>query len=77
MCNELPDRLADVVILVGALLALATAYVWTFGAAQGFGHCFCGPCAKSHRMFILAVALLSAWGWRRIQSNSPTAAPAL
>ncbi len=67
--NEVPDRVADVLFLVGAgvgagvpvlgwvcgALAIFTAYVRAFGASLGRGQDFCGPGAKPHRMFALTV----------------------
>ena len=43
-----------------SVLAIATAYIRAFGAAQGLGHDFCGPMAKQHRMFVLTVCCLLA-----------------
>jgi len=70
--NEAPDRLADVLILLGfaaatqawvpglaaALGSVATAYTRVLGAELGVGHCFHGPMAKPHRMAILTLATL-------------------
>jgi phosphatidylglycerophosphate synthase len=74
--NEAPDRLADIVILVGAgyalggraelgylaaLGAVLTAYVRALGASLGAEQDFCGPGAKPHRMALCtAGALLAA-----------------
>jgi len=72
--NEVPDRAADILILVGAgygagavelgwaaaVFAVLTAYVREIGHALGKGVDFCGPMAKPHRMAaITAAALLS------------------
>lgn len=71
--NEVPDRLADSLILVGAgvaagsswlgwlgaLLAMSTAYLRALGASLGHGQDFCGPGAKPHRMFVLTVGCLA------------------
>jgi len=72
--NEFPDRVADVVILVGAgygagapdlgwaaaSFAVMTAYVRELGRASGRPTDFSGPMAKPHRMAaITAAALLS------------------
>jgi len=71
--NEAPDRLEDVVLLVGAgfacgypqlgwacaALALTTAYVRAFGTSLGLGQDYSGPCAKQHRMAILTAGLVS------------------
>lgn len=70
--NEIPDRLADTIFLVGAGWAIGwpwigaiaawasvmTAYVRAMGAALTGAHDFSGPCAKPHRMAILTVASL-------------------
>src|SRR6202007_481408 len=72
--NELPDRLTDSIILVslgvafgaawlgwlGALLALATAYVRVLGGALGQVQRFSGPMAKPQRMFVATLALVPA-----------------
>ena len=72
--NDLPDRVADVLILVGAgyamrhaygdarmdaaVLAVFTAYVRVLGGSLGMTQHFIGPMAKQHRMFTLTVATL-------------------
>lgn len=71
--NEVPDRISDVIILIGlgwaaggspvlgfiaALVALFVAYVRLVGAAVGAGHDFCGPLAKPQRMFFVTVVAL-------------------
>lgn len=74
--NELPDRIADIAVLVGlgyapggdvvlgyvaALAAVLTAYVRAAGTAAGAPPMFCGPMAKPHRMHVVAAcAVLSA-----------------
>jgi phosphatidylglycerophosphate synthase len=75
MWNEVPDRFADVMILVGAgyavggsielgfvasMLALLTAYLRAFGATHGVSGLFLGPMAKPHRMAAVTVACLWA-----------------
>ncbi|PZO67315.1 MAG: CDP-diacylglycerol--glycerol-3-phosphate 3-phosphatidyltransferase [Paracoccus denitrificans] len=72
--NEAPDRVADMLILVGAGLgvglpglgwaaaafAILTAYIRELGASAGLGSDFSGPMAKPHRMaLITGAALLS------------------
>lgn len=72
--NEIPDRLADVFILLGlgfaresdpflgiaaAGLALFTAYLRVFRAAVGAGHDFGGPLAKPQRMFLVTLGALA------------------
>lgn len=74
MWNEVPDRFADAMILVGAgyalggtialgwfasLLAVLTAYLRAFGATHGVMGLFLGPMAKPHRM--AAVTAASLW----------------
>jgi len=68
--NELPDRLADSVLLVAAgyaaqlpwlgwcaaLLAVATAYIRALGGALGLAQDFRGPMAKQQRMAVLTGA---------------------
>jgi phosphatidylglycerophosphate synthase len=71
--NELPDRIADPIILIGAgyaigslallgwfaaVMALLTAYVRALGVAAGAAQQFCGPMAKPHRMFTITVAAI-------------------
>jgi phosphatidylglycerophosphate synthase len=72
--NEFPDRIADILILVGigygvgmpvlgwaaASFAVLTAYVRELGHASGAAPDFSGPMAKPHRMAaVTAAALLS------------------
>ena len=74
--NEVPDRAADIAILLGAgygaglpelgwaaaLAALATAYIRAVGSALGQPADFGGPMAKPHRMAaIMAGAVLAAF----------------
>lgn len=68
--NELPDRVADSLLIValghgcglpwlgwlGALLAALTAYVRQTGAGLGLGQDYRGPMAKPHRMAVLTAA---------------------
>jgi len=73
LLNDLPDRVSDVIIFVGAahsglchpasgywaaIFALLTAYVGTFGQALGVGRQFGGIMAKPWRMVVLH---LGAW----------------
>ena len=73
LLNDLPDRVSDVIVFVGAaysglchpasgywaaILALLTAYVGTFGQALGVGRQFGGMMAKPWRMVVLHVG---AW----------------
>jgi phosphatidylglycerophosphate synthase len=74
--NEFPDRIADMLILVGAAygagtpaigwaaaaLAILTAYVRELGRAVGKPSDFSGPMAKQHRMAVMTLAaILSAF----------------
>ncbi len=71
--NELPDRVSDLAIIIGAgyaaggsptlgylaaCVAVITAYVRAVGKAAGASNLFLGPMAKPHRMFTLTVACL-------------------
>jgi phosphatidylglycerophosphate synthase len=71
--NEVPDRISDVAILVGAgfavggdimlgftasLVAVFTAYVRAVGKAAGAPQEFCGPMAKQQRMFLVTLVAL-------------------
>jgi phosphatidylglycerophosphate synthase len=68
--NEVPDRISDAAILVGAgyaaggdmtlgylaaCVALFTAYVRAMGKAAGVAQEFCGPMAKQQRMFLVTL----------------------
>lgn len=69
--NEIPDRVADSLLLVAtgyaialpwlgwlcALLAALTAYIRLLGASLGLPQDFRGPMAKPHRMWLLCIAL--------------------
>jgi phosphatidylglycerophosphate synthase len=69
--NEMPDRVSDAAILIGAgyaaggdpvagyvaaCLAIMTAYIRAVGKASGVTHLFLGPMAKQHRMAVITVA---------------------
>lgn len=72
--NEVPDRVADTVLIValgyavgqdwlgwfGALAAALTAYVRVLGGSLGLPQSFRGPMAKQHRMAIMSIACLLA-----------------
>ncbi len=72
--NEVPDRVADLVILVGAgfgagavwlgwaagAFAIGTAYLRAFGQSLGQPADFSGPMAKQHRMAVMTGAALLA-----------------
>lgn len=72
--NEVPDRVSDTALLVGAgfawcsdrqlglwaaLAAMSTAYVRTTARTAGVPMDFCGPMAKQHRMAVLTLACLA------------------
>jgi phosphatidylglycerophosphate synthase len=71
--NEVPDRVSDAAVFIGAgyawggnialgyiasILAIFTAYVRAAGKIAGGPNEFCGPMAKQHRMLIITVACL-------------------
>jgi phosphatidylglycerophosphate synthase len=74
--NEVPDRVSDAAVFIGAgfawggsitlgyvatILAIFTAYVRAAGKIAGAPNEFCGPMAKQHRMFVMTlVSLYSA-----------------
>ena len=72
--NEIPDRIADSLLIValgyaiampwlgwlGALLAAKTAYIRVLGGAIGLKQDFRGPLAKPHRMFVMTLGCLLA-----------------
>ena len=72
--NEVPDRIADSLLLVAlgcaaglpwagwlaALAAALTAYIRTLGGALGQAQDFRGPMAKQHRMALMTVACVVA-----------------
>jgi phosphatidylglycerophosphate synthase len=68
--NEVPDRISDAAVFIGAgfayggnttlgyiatILAISTAYVRAAGKIAGAPSEFCGPMAKQHRMLIITV----------------------
>lgn len=81
--NELPDRLADMAILVGAgfaagspslgwaaaALAVLTAYIRVTGEHLAGRADFSGPLAKPQRMAVLVGAALGASGWPAFASE--------
>ena len=71
--NEVPDRISDSAILIGAgyvcggipelgyvaaIAAVFTAYVRVQGCSLGTKADFCGPMAKIHRMVVVVIAAL-------------------
>src|SRR5216117_1719138 len=74
--NEVPDRISDAAVFIGAgfawggnvalgyiatILAVFTAYVRAAGKIAGAPNEFCGPMAKQHRMLVITmIAVYSA-----------------
>src|SRR5438477_2621135 len=74
--NEVPDRISDAAVFIGAgfawggnialgyiatILAIFTAYVRAAGKIAGAPNEFCGPMAKQHRMLVITmIAVYSA-----------------
>jgi phosphatidylglycerophosphate synthase len=71
--NEIPDRISDTAVFIGAgfawggnvtlgyiatILAIFTAYVRAAGKIAGGPNEFCGPMAKQHRMLVITVICL-------------------
>lgn len=71
--NEVPDRVSDAAVLIGAgyaamsvpwlgwlsaTLAILTAYIRAVGKSAGLGNDFCGPMAKPHRMAVVTATCL-------------------
>src|SRR5438309_11351045 len=71
--NEVPDRISDAAVFIGAgfawggnvtlgyiatILAIFTAYVRAAGKIAGAANEFCGPMAKQHRMLVITVICL-------------------
>jgi len=87
--NEVPDRVSDTALLVGAglsdasnqilglwaaLAAMLTAYIRTTGKSAGAPMEFCGPMAKQHRMAVLTlVCLVRCTGVSRISMGTDLA----
>lgn len=68
--NEMPDRLSDAAVFIGAgfawggnitlgyvatILAIFTAYIRAAGKSAGAPNEFCGPMAKQHRMLVITL----------------------
>jgi phosphatidylglycerophosphate synthase len=68
--NEVPDRVSDAAVFIGAgyawggnvalgyiatILAIFTAYVRAAGKIAGAANEFCGPMAKQHRMLVITI----------------------
>jgi phosphatidylglycerophosphate synthase len=73
--NEVPDRVSDAAVFIGAgfawggnitlgyiaaILSVFTAYVRAAGKIAGATNEFCGPMAKQHRMFVITLICLYA-----------------
>jgi phosphatidylglycerophosphate synthase len=74
--NEVPDRISDAAVFIGAafawggnitlgyigtILAIFTAYIRAAGKIAGAPNEFCGPMAKQHRMLVITlISLYSA-----------------
>ena len=73
--NEVPDRISDAAVFIGAgfawggnvtlgyiatILAIFTAYVRAAGKIAGAPNEFCGPMAKQHRMFVITLVCVYA-----------------
>src|SRR5436190_10388744 len=71
--NEVPDRISDAAVFIGAgfawggnvtlgyiatILAILTAYVRSAGKIAGSPNEFCGPMAKQHRMLVITVGCI-------------------
>jgi phosphatidylglycerophosphate synthase len=71
--NEIPDRVSDATVFIGAgfagggnialgyiatILAIFTAYVRAAGKIAGAPNEFCGPMAKQHRMLVITLICL-------------------
>jgi phosphatidylglycerophosphate synthase len=71
--NEVPDRVSDAAVFMGAgfawggnvelgyiatILAIFTAYIRAAGKIAGAPNEFCGPMAKQHRMLVVTVGCL-------------------
>jgi phosphatidylglycerophosphate synthase len=73
--NEVPDRISDAAVFIGAgfawggnvtlgyiatILAIFTAYVRAAGKIAGAPNEFCGPMAKQHRMLVITLVCIFA-----------------
>src|SRR5207247_72325 len=73
--NEIPDRVSDAAVFIGAgfawggnvtlgyiatILAIFTAYVRAAGKIDGSPNEFCGPMAKQHRMLVVTLICVYA-----------------
>jgi phosphatidylglycerophosphate synthase len=73
--NEVPDRISDAAVFIGAgyawggnvtlgyvatILAIFTAYIRAAGKIAGVPNEFCGPMAKQHRMLVITLICVYA-----------------
>ena len=73
--NEIPDRISDAAVFIGAgfawggnvtlgyvatILAIFTAYIRAAGKIAGAPNEFCGPMAKQHRMLVITIICVYA-----------------
>jgi phosphatidylglycerophosphate synthase len=73
--NEVPDRISDAAVFIGAgfawggnvtlgyiatILAIFTAYIRAAGKIAGAPNEFCGPMAKQHRMLVITLVCVYA-----------------
>jgi phosphatidylglycerophosphate synthase len=73
--NEVPDRVSDAAVFIGAgfawggnvtlgyaatILAIFTAYIRAAGKIAGAPNEFCGPMAKQHRMLVITLVCVYA-----------------
>jgi len=73
--NEVPDRISDAAVFIGAgfawggnitlgyvatILAIFTAYIRAAGKIAGALNEFCGPMAKQHRMLVITLVCVYA-----------------
>ena len=73
--NEVPDRISDAAVFIGAgyawggdvtlgyiatILAIFTAYIRAAGKIAGAPNEFCGPMAKQHRMLVITIVCVYA-----------------
>jgi phosphatidylglycerophosphate synthase len=85
--NDLPDRISDVIIFVGAahsgwmhphfgygaaIMSLGTAYVGVLGQAVGVQREFSGWMSKPWRMVVLALGAWLSYGFFRFQKETVT-----
>jgi phosphatidylglycerophosphate synthase len=81
--NEAPDRAEDALLLIAAgyaakepelgylatVLAFGTAYIRALGGSLGLEQDFVGPMAKQHRMFLLTLGAIAAFGASYLAAN--------